>query len=89
MAFTARRTRLDWDEVEYVALADSIRVPMLIIHGDMDRAASREVSQEMAIEARDLAQVAVFESAGHGEAWNVDRDRYRTPIQSIVASTTQ
>ncbi len=89
MAFTGWRTRLDWDDVNYVAFGDSIRVPMLIMHGGADREAPLEVSREMAIEARDFVRLEVFESAGHGEAWNVDRDRYQSLIQSFVANTAQ
>lgn len=59
-------------------------VPILIVHGDDDRFVPCSMSESTAA-ANPLIDRQVFQGAGHGLSYLVDRPRYETLIRTITA----
>ena len=82
---TAQRFDIDWAAVDYLDAASRLDTPILLMHGGRDFDAPIEVSQAYAAAADEgVVQFEVFESAGAGEAWNVERNRYGALIRDFV-----
>ena len=85
LRLTGWRFGIDWSAVDYLSQADRLATPVLILHGDIDVEAPLAVSQGMATAAPRMVRLEVFAGAGHGEAWNTDRGRYRMLVADFVA----
>lgn len=78
------RFGIDWDRLDHLAFAADQTLPTLLIHGaanDRHPMAATEAYAGAAPEA----VLFVVPGAGHGEAWNVDPDRYRTTLEEFLA----
>jgi alpha-beta hydrolase superfamily lysophospholipase len=70
------RFGVDWGELDYVAKADRLDIPVLVLHGNEDDTVPLEISERFAAARPDLVELEVFDGAGHVRSWNVDQDRY-------------
>ena len=70
------RFGIDWGDLDYVAKADLLDIPVLVLHGNEDDTVPLEISERFAAARPDLVELEVFDGAGHVRSWNVDQDRY-------------
>lgn len=73
-----RLRRFDW-----MARADEVAVPTLILHGSTDTSAPIEVSARLRDLRPDLVQIESFD-ADHTMTWNSDPERWRTAAASSL-----
>lgn len=59
-------------------------VPVLIVHGDRDGQVPLALSEALATRAPEHVRLVRVEGAGHGQAWNHDRDRYEQTIRYFL-----
>ena len=79
-----QRFDIDFDAVDYIAGADALSIPILLIHGDNDLTVPHSVSVALATARSDLVTYEEFEGAGHVESWNVDRLRYTEVVLEFL-----
>ncbi|MCY7413782.1 MAG: alpha/beta fold hydrolase [Salinibacterium sp.] len=72
--------RCDW-----IARADELTVPTLILHGTLDRSSPFELSSRLKTLRPDIAHLELFD-ADHTMTWNSDRERWRDVVASWLAS---
>jgi uncharacterized protein len=70
------RTGVPWDELDQVAHAGALRVPILLIHGDADRTVPVGPSDRLAAARPDLVSYRRLPGVPHAAAWNSDPERY-------------
>lgn len=81
----AWRYGLDLEAADHVAVAASLRTPILIVHGTADRTVPAAVSEEFAAAAPPgLVDLELFDGAGHGLSWNSEPDRYRALLAGFL-----
>ena len=78
------RFDIDFEAVDYIAGADALSIPILLIHGDNDLTVPHSVSVDLATARSDLVTYEEFEGAGHVESWNVDRLRYTEVVLEFL-----
>lgn len=78
------RFRVDWDSIDYISRADSLKTPILIVHGTEDPSVPIETSRELAASRPDLVTLVEFEGAKHVQSWNLDQERYREEVVTFV-----
>jgi pimeloyl-ACP methyl ester carboxylesterase len=82
---TSQRFGIDWGAVDYTSFAPGLNTPVLLMHGGRDFEAPLEVSRTFAAGAADgMVQLEIFDAAGSGEAWNVERTRYGSLIRDFL-----
>lgn len=82
------RFGIQWGELNHVAHAHEIAVPVLLIHGDEDETVPIE-SSDAFIEALTVSSTySRVEGAGHVQAWNVDPVRYEEAVVGFIAEVT-
>jgi pimeloyl-ACP methyl ester carboxylesterase len=81
---SAWRFDLDWQALDYVARADELDVPILVIHGEADATVPVEESQELADARPDLVRLVVVERAGHVQSWNTIPGRYAAVVNDFL-----
>jgi len=81
---------IDLRELDMVARADELRVPILLLHSDDDGFVPASASYALAAARPDLAQLEVAHVARHTKLWNHDADwfdaRIRAWLTEVVAS---
>jgi uncharacterized protein len=83
-AMVTFRFGLDWSTLDHVGRAELFDVPVLIFHGEDDTVYPVGASVAFAEAAEDATLIEV-PGAGHGEAWNVDPDRYERELRAFLA----
>ncbi|MGK2965266.1 MAG: alpha/beta hydrolase [Tepidiformaceae bacterium] len=78
------RFDIDWDRLDYLARADALETPILLIHGDEDQDVPKSTSDELARLRRDLVTYIEVAGAGHVEAWNVDPEFYEDEVAQFI-----
>lgn len=78
------RFDVDWAAIDYIARADTLAVPILILHGVEDQSVPIETSRELAGKRPDLVTLVEFEGAKHVQSWNVDQERYRDEVLAFA-----
>ena len=71
--------RFDW-----VARANELRVPMLLIHSDDDDFVPSRQSRALAQARPDLVTLVSYRGADHTCEWNVDPDRWEGAVETFV-----
>lgn len=71
--------RFDW-----VARANELRVPMLLIHSDDDDFVPSRQSRALAQARPDLVTLVSYRGAHHTCEWNVDPDRWEASVEAFV-----
>ncbi len=72
-------SRFDW-----VARANELRHPMLLVHSEDDEFVPASSSQQLARARRDLVTYAPFRGARHCQEWNVDPQWWETTVGDYV-----
>lgn len=80
------RYGIDWDELDYLATADELDVPILLIHGQEDEDVPIQTSEELAEARPDLVTFVPVPEAAHMEAWNVDPQAYERAVVSFLTA---
>ncbi|MDX6645225.1 MAG: uncharacterized protein QOK40_952 [Miltoncostaeaceae bacterium] len=80
-----RRTGVPWGELDQVAHAAALRVPILLIHGDADRTVPVGPSDRLAAARPDLVSYKRLPGVPHAAAWNSDPERYGAWVVEFLA----
>ena len=83
---TELRLGIDLGDFGWVARADEIDVPILILHGVDDTFVPPQPSEQLAAERPGLVTFEPFEGAQHVRPWNVERDRYGGLVADFLTS---
>ena len=78
------RFGVDWEEIDYVAGAERLEVPVLILHGEGDLSVPIESSREFARSRPDLVTLVEFEDAKHVQSWNTDPEKYAQSVEAFL-----
>ncbi|MGF1661378.1 MAG: alpha/beta hydrolase [Kineosporiaceae bacterium] len=73
--------RFDW-----VARANELRTPMLVVHSDDDEFVPSRQSRALAQARPDLVTLVPYRGADHTCEWNVDPDRWEAAVEAFVRS---
>ncbi len=83
---TSLRMGVNWQTINYIAQAEALRAPTLLIHGDADETIPVDQSRRFAEAAPDRARLVVFEGSGHVDSVVDDPDRYLSEVLSFLQS---
>jgi len=72
---------IDFDELDMVARADELSVPILLLHSDDDGFVPSDASHALAAARPDIVQMETFAVARHTKLWNYDERRWTTVIR--------
>ncbi|MGQ7297715.1 alpha/beta hydrolase family protein [Quadrisphaera sp. KR29] len=75
---------LDLDRLDWVARAEELRVPVLLLHGDADAVVPVGPSRLLAAARPDLVTLLEFPGAGHCREWNSDPDRWEREVARFL-----
>lgn len=80
-----QRGRIPLRELDWIARAQELAVPTLILHGDDDDSAPSAVSRKLALLRPDLVRLELFD-ADHTMTWNSDQDRWRSTVAAWLTA---
>ncbi|HSQ59711.1 MAG TPA: alpha/beta hydrolase [Acidobacteriota bacterium] len=83
-AIVAWRDGVEWDSLDHARGLDSLRAPLLVLHGEDDGVGPPATSRRLAERFPDRVMVITFPRADHAEAWNVDPDLYEAAVGSFL-----
>jgi alpha-beta hydrolase superfamily lysophospholipase len=81
-ALTGQDTPIDLQRLNFVARADELEVPILILHSTDDGYVPASASRELALARPDIVTFDEFTIARHAKLWNYDPERFETDIRS-------
>jgi uncharacterized protein len=81
----ALRFGINWAATDYLGNTAWLKVPALVTHGDDDTTVPITTSIRLKAAKPALVTLAVFPGAGHVESWNINRARYTTLLESLLA----
>jgi pimeloyl-ACP methyl ester carboxylesterase len=73
---------LDFRALDFLARADELRVPTLVIHNEGDRSTPFAISREFVSRRPELASLLTFPSAEHTQEWNSDPDGWDAAVEN-------
>lgn len=79
---TALDAPLNFHALDFLARADELSVPVLVIHNEGDRSTPFAVSREFVGRRPDLATLLAFPSAEHTQEWNFDPDGWDVAVEN-------
>jgi hypothetical protein len=82
--FSTIRFKVDWNGMDFLARADELTVPILLIHGDADDTVPVETSVEFASKLPELTELHTFANAGHVASWNLYTQEYERLVADFV-----
>ncbi len=65
---------LNFHALDFLARADELSVPLLVIHNEGDRSTPFAISREFVTRRPELPTLLTFPSAEHTQEWNSDPD---------------
>lgn len=80
MPLTGLAEPLDLARLDWVARADELDRPVLLLHSRADRAVPFAPSEELAARRPDLVTLVAFDRAQHTRLWNYDTDRWTAAV---------
>jgi hypothetical protein len=80
----ALRFGIDWGALDYIARADELEVPVLVIHGTADTTVPLETSQRFGVARPDLVTLVQVPDAEHVRSWNVDPSSYERRVLEFL-----
>lgn len=83
--FTSLRADVNWDNFDYLERADSLAVPVLLLHGSDDPVVPVATSLALTESRPDLARVVVTEGAGHVGSFETDPGSYEQAVIDFLA----
>ena len=72
------------DRFDWVARADEISTPMLVLHGAEDTSSPFEIAARLRDIRSDLVQLEAF-NADHTMTWNSDPERWQQTVRTWLA----
>ena len=81
---TELRSGIDFAEIDYVARANELTVPIVMMHGTEDSTVPYSVGRALADARPDLIEFHPVSDAAHVRAWNEDRQQYCDVIESFL-----
>lgn len=86
LELTARlRAGIDWSDLDQVARAAEVRVPVLIFRGGKDQQVPDSEVEAFAAGLGSNGRLVDFNEAGHADEWNVDPGRYERALRTWLA----
>ncbi len=79
-----RRFGIDWTGMDYLARADELQVPILLIHGDEDDTVPISTSEQLAEARPDIVTFVRVPGAPHTSSWNVNPARYEQAVSDFL-----
>ena len=79
------RFGIDFEELDYVARADELDVPVLAFHGAEDDVVPIGTSRRLAEARPDLVELVEMDGAGHVLSWNTDPAAYEAQVADFLA----
>ncbi|WP_230116589.1 alpha/beta fold hydrolase [Arthrobacter sp. Bi83] len=73
---------LSFHTLDFLARADELSVPILVIHNDGDRSTPFAISREFVTRRPELATLLTFASAEHTQEWNSDPDGWDAAVEN-------
>ncbi|WBU38516.1 alpha/beta hydrolase family protein [Homoserinibacter sp. YIM 151385] len=80
---------IDLDALDWVARADELAVPVLILHSDGDDFVPPSASRRLAARRPDLVRYEAFDTARHTRLWNYDPERWSGAIRDWLRGLPQ
>ena len=80
--FTGQAKPIDLNRLDFVARAQELDTPILLLHSDDDSDVPSTASRALAVARPDIVTFEPFETARHARLWNYDRDRWNAAIAS-------
>ncbi len=77
---TGQSEAIDLARLDFVARADEIRAPVLLMHSESDTYVPSAGSEELALLRPDIVRYVRFGAAGHTRLWNYDHDTWNGQI---------
>jgi uncharacterized protein len=78
--FAGLKRPVDLRELDMVARADELRVPILLMHSDDDGFVPSSASHDLARVRPDIVQLEIVHRARHTKLWNHDADWFDARI---------
>jgi pimeloyl-ACP methyl ester carboxylesterase len=79
---TGQRQPIDLARLDFVARADELTVPILLLHSSGDTFVPADASRALAKRRPDIVTYVEFDTAGHTKLWNYDAPRWNGAISS-------
>lgn len=79
---TALDAPLSFHTLDFLARADELTVPILVIHNESDRSTPFAISREFVTRRPELATLLTFPSAEHTQEWNSDPDGWDAAVEN-------
>jgi pimeloyl-ACP methyl ester carboxylesterase len=73
---------LDFPSLDFLARANELSVPLLVIHNEGDRSTPFAISREFVTRRPDLATLLTFPSAEHTQEWKSDPDGWDAAVEN-------
>lgn len=73
---------LNFPALDFLARADELSVPILVIHNEGDRSTPFAISREFVRRRPELATLLTFPSAEHTQEWNSDPDGWDAAVEN-------
>ncbi len=87
-AISSARFGISWSATNYLARADELEVPVLVLHGVEDSSTPIEISRAFAQANPQEITVVAVPQAGHLESWTVDPALYDARVRDFVSRVT-
>ena len=84
---TGLPNRVPLRKFDWIARADELNLPTLILHGALDSSSPFEVSSRLRELRPDIVQLESFD-ADHTMSWNSDRERWRAVLHAWLTALT-
>jgi alpha-beta hydrolase superfamily lysophospholipase len=78
--FTGQSTSIDMERLDFVARADELTLPILLLHSADDGYVPPFASRALALARPDIVTFDEFTIARHAKLWNYDADRFNEDI---------
>lgn len=82
---TGQAQPIDFERLDFVARAQDLAVPILLLHSDDDGYVPSTPSRALAVLRPDIVTFVPFTVARHTKLWNYDRDGWNLAIRSWLA----
>lgn len=79
---TGLNAPLSFHALDFLARADELSVPILVIHNEGDRSTPFAISREFVTRRPELATLLTFPSAEHTQEWNSDPDGWDAAVEN-------
>jgi fermentation-respiration switch protein FrsA (DUF1100 family) len=82
---TGLASPLELNDFDWIARADELSLPILVLHGTLDTSSPFRLSTRLRELRPDIVDLEAFE-ADHTMSWNSDRERWRAVLRTWLTS---